>query len=354
MARQAGGEAQGGEFSRITRCEASHSPSLSIIDRFSGPSLGRALGRGGQRSSLLVPFSHPHDPLLRQVAAWIAYPPTERVWVKWHFKTDQGIHCLTNEEAATKAPFGAQEDLVNAIDAGEFPSWTVKIQVMTEDEARSADFNPFDVTKVWPHARFPLIEVGKLTLNRNVGNYFAETEQSAFSPSNLVPGVGVSPDRMLQARLFAYPDAHRYRLGANYQDIPVNAPRCAVQNYQRDGQFAGTGRAADASVNFYPNDRSAEGAPGLHHGATEPPLPIEESAAATWYDNREDDNYTQAGDLFRIMSVDQKQQLFGNIAGGLAQATRSVQERLLAQFDQADPGYGAGVRGALQAAGRSD
>jgi catalase len=173
----------------------------------------------------------------------------KRTWVKWHFKTDQGIQTLSGAEAAGKPPHGAQADLTSSIDSGDFPSWTVKIQVMSEEEARSRASNPFDVTKVWPHAEFPLIEVGKLTLNRNVENYFAETDQAAFSPSNVVPGIGVSPDRMLQARLMAYPDAHRYRLGSNYQDIPVNAARCPVQNYQRDGHFAGRGRPATSEVN---------------------------------------------------------------------------------------------------------
>lgn len=273
----------------------------------------------------------------------------ERTWVKWHFKTDQGIQCLTDEEAATRPPHGAQADLVESIDGGNAPSWTVKIQVMTEEQARRAEFNPFDVTKVWPHGDYPLIEVGTLTLDRNVENYFAETEQAAFSPSNVVPGIGVSPDRMLQARLMAYPDAHRYRLGANHQNIPVNAPRCPVQNYQRDGLFAGTVRPADGGVNFYPNDRTGDGAPGLSGLPTEPPLPSEGEAALGWYDNRDDDNFTQAGDLFRIMSGEQRQQLFGNIAGGLSQATESVRERMLKQFEQADPAYAAGVRAALEA-----
>ena len=267
-----------------------------------------------------------------------------RTWVKWHFKTDQGIRCLTEEEATKRPPHGAQEDLVSAIDRGEFPSWTVKIQVLSEEQARQASFNPFDLTKVWPHADFPLLEVGKLTLNRNVENYFAETEQSAFSPSNVVPGIGVSPDRMLQARLLAYPDAHRYRLGANSHHIPVNAPRCAVQDYQRDGHFAGTGRSADGSVNFYPNDRTSSGAPGPSPEFSEPPLPTEQEAAVGWFDNRDEDNFTQAGNLFRIMSQDEKQQLFRNIAGGLIQATDSVQKRMLAQFEQADPAYAAGIR----------
>lgn len=272
----------------------------------------------------------------------------ERTWVKWHFKTDQGVHCLTDEEAAAKPSHGAQEDLVNSIDEGDFPSWTVHIQIMTEAQARSAAFNPFDVTKVWPHKEFPLNEVGKLTLNRNVENYFAETEQAAFSPSNLVPRVGVSPDRMLQARLLAYPDAQRYRLGANHQAIPVNAPVCPVHHYQRDGHFAGTGRPADGAVNFYPNDRASEGAPAPYTGAAEPPLPVEADAAVGWYETGDEDNYTQAGNLFRIMSLDQKEQLFRNIAGSLGHAGASVQERMLEHLEQADPDYAAGVRRALE------
>lgn len=277
----------------------------------------------------------------------------QRTWVKWHFKTDQGIQCLTGDEAAKLPAHGAQADLVESIERGDHPSWSVKIQVMDEDQARAADFDPFDVTKVWPHAEFPLVEVGKLTLDRNVENYFAETEQAAFSPSNVVPGVGVSPDRMLQARLLAYPDAHRYRLGANHQQIPVNAPRHAARNYQRDGAFAGTGQPADGSVNFYPNDQAASGAPSPDAVVCEPPFPTESEAALAWYDNRHEDNFTQAGALFRIMSEAQQQQLFGNIAGGLVHATPSVQERMLAQFEAADPAYAAGVAVALEQAAAS-
>ena len=270
-----------------------------------------------------------------------------RTWVKWHLKTDQGVRCLTQTEAAARPPHGAQEDLVAAIDRGEFPSWTVKVQLMSADEARAASFNPFDLTKVWPHADFPLVEVGRLTLNRNVQNYFAETEQSAFSPGHLVPGIGVSPDRMLQARLLAYPDAHRYRLGTNYQDIPVNAARSPVHTYQRDGHFAGTGRPADGSVHFYPNDRTPHGAPAPTPELAEPPLPSEHEAAAGWYDSRDEDNFTQAGNLFRIMSADQRQQLCANIASGLVHASDTVRDRMLEQFEQADPTYAAGVREAL-------
>jgi len=272
----------------------------------------------------------------------------ERTWVKWHFKTDQGVVCLRDEETAGLPSHGAQSDLVDAIDRGDFPSWTVKVQLMSEEQARSASFDPFDLTKVWPHGDYPLVEVGKLTLDRNVDNYFAETEQSAFSPSNLVPGIGVSPDRMLQARLLAYPDAHRYRLGANHQHIPVNAPRNQAQTYQRDGAFAGVGIPVNGAVNFYPNDQAATGAPVPSKLPVEPPLPTEHEAAAGWYDNRDEDNFSQAGDLFRIMTKDQKQRLFDNIAGGLVHASARAQQAMLDYFERADPAYANGVLDAMQ------
>ena len=270
-----------------------------------------------------------------------------RTWVKWHFKTDQGIKTLTNEQANTLPSHGAQEDLVTQIDQGNFPSWTVKIQTMTEAQASKANFNPFDVTKIWPHKQFPLEEIGKITLNKNVDNYFAETEQSAFSPSNVVPGIGISPDRMLQARLITYADAHRYRLGTNFQNIPVNAPRVPVNNYQRDGQFAGTGQPATGSVNFYPNDQTNTIAPAPTNQNPQPPLPIPANTSLTAYDNTQENNFTQAGDLFNIMNENQKQQLFNNIAGGLTHANDSIQKRLLEQFKQADPAYAQGVKDAL-------
>ena len=275
----------------------------------------------------------------------------ERFWVKWHFKTNQGIKTLTNEEAAKMPSFGAQKDLVDAIARGEFPSWAVKIQIMTEEQAKTYHINPFDLTKTWDYADFPLIEIGQMELNRNVGNYFAETEQSAFSPSNLVPGVGASPDKMLQARLLAYPDAHRYRIGANFQQLPVNAPRCPVHHYQRDGAMAGMPPAfgeennQGGGVNYYPNDRV--GAPSPMLEVAEPPMPILGAAWVKAYDSQDEDNFTQAGKLYRVMNEDQKNQLVGNIAGGLRQATASVQERMLAQFSAADPDYGERVKKAL-------
>jgi catalase len=280
----------------------------------------------------------------------------QRYWIKWHFKTNQGIKTLTNEEAAKMPAFGAQQDLVDAIDRGDFPSWTVKLQIMSEAEAKGYHINPFDLTKIWPHKDFPLIEIGQLELNRNVRNYFAETEQAAFAPSNLVPGVGASPDKMLQARLLAYQDAHRYRVGVNANQLPVNAPRCPVNHYQRDGAMAGMGCPAHGhenaflgSPNFYPNDRAAEGAPVPAAEFAPPPMPVLEQAWIGYHDQGEEDYYTQAGDLFRLMNDDQKQQLFNNIAGGLSQANADIQVRVLAQFEKADPAYAAGVRKAIAA-----
>ncbi len=269
----------------------------------------------------------------------------ERFWMKWHFKSNQGIKCLTNEEAAQASPFGAQQDLVEAIDRGDFPSWTAKVQIMTEEEAKNYRINPFDLTKIWPHADFPLIEVGQLELNRNVENYFAETEQACFAPSNLVPGIGASPDKMLQGRLLAYQDAHRYRVGVNANQIPVNAAKCPVNHYQRDGAMAGCpihgqSNIQSSKVNYYPNDQINEGAPVPEPSVIEPPMPI---LANAWIKRHgvadDEDHYSQAGDLFRIMNESQKQQLTTTIAEGLVQATDSDQQRMLDQFGRADPDY---------------
>ena len=272
----------------------------------------------------------------------------ERVWIKWHFKTNQGIKTVTNEEAACLPAHGAQQDLVEAIDRGDFPSWTVQLQIMTEQQAGSYHINPFDMTKVWPYRDFPVIEIGQLELNRNVQNYFAETEQVAFAPSNLVPGVGVSPDKMLQARLLAYQDAHRYRVGVNHNQIPVNAPRCPVNHYQRDGAMAGCpmhngAQVQSSGANFYPNDRIDQGAPVPGTAFKEPPLHLS-TAALTTYDQSDEDYHSQAGDLFRVMNENQKQQLVGNIAAGLRQTTVSVQERMLIQLGKADADYAARVK----------
>lgn len=275
----------------------------------------------------------------------------ERYWVKWHFKSNQGIKTVTSAEAASLPPFGCQQDLVEAIDRGDFPSWTVNLQIMTDDQAQQYHINPFDLTKVWPHKDFPLIPIGQLELNRNVQNYFAETEQAAFAPSNMVPGTGASPDKMLQARLLAYQDAHRYRVGANANNIPVNAPRCPVNHYQRDGVMAGCpmhngSQIQTSGANFYPNDRAEQGDPAPVPAFKEPPLHISKGAVTT-YDQSDADYYTQAGELFRLMNEDQKQQLTGNIAGGLKCANASIQERMLGYLHKADPDYAARVKAQL-------
>ncbi len=276
----------------------------------------------------------------------------ERFWFKWHFKTNQGIRNLTPEQAASASPFGAQQDLVEAIDRGDYPSWTAHVQIMTEEQARDYPINPFDLTKIWPHADFPLIEVGQLELNRNVENYFAETEQACFAPSNLVPGIGASPDKMLQGRLLAYQDAHRYRVGVNANQLPVNAARCPVHHYQRDGAMAGCpmhgGTNQDSTVNFYPNDRINEGAPVPDPGVAEPPMPLEQEAWVGRHGLTEDeDHYSQAGDLFRLMDEGQRQSLARAIADGLVQASESVQRRMLEQFARADGEYAERVERAM-------
>lgn len=271
----------------------------------------------------------------------------ERFWVKWHLKTDQGIQCVTDDEAATLPPHGAQQDLVDAIERGDYPSWTVKLQILTEEAARNFPHNPFDLTKVWPHELAPLREIGRLTLNRNVDNYFAETEQAAFAPSNLVPGICASPDKMLQARLLAYQDAQRYRVGANHNQLPVNAPRCPVHHYQRDGAMAGqAGGNQGGSVNFYPNDRSDGPQPGTAYAA--PPLPLLEEAWVRPHSQDEEDYYEQAGNLFRIMSDDQQARLAATIAGGLSRAEASVRERMLDYLGRADPEYARRVDDAIR------
>jgi catalase len=276
-----------------------------------------------------------------------------RVWIKWHLKTNQGIETLTGQQASQQDPAGAQRDLVSAIDAGDFPSWTVKLQIMTEDQAKNFPVNPFDLTKVWPHDLVPLVEIGQLELNRNVDNYFAETEQVAFAPSNLVPGVGASPDKMLQARLLAYQDAHRYRVGVNANQLPVNAPRCPVHHYQRDGLMAGC-PAHGGSLhnqgsgrNFYPND--AAEAPAPDPSVASPPLPLESEAWIAPHSVDSEDYASQAGALYRVMSESQRDQLASNIASGLGHASHSVQTRMLAQLRDADPDYARRVQAHLAA-----
>jgi catalase len=265
----------------------------------------------------------------------------ERSWVKFHLKSMQGIANLTNSEAAALVANDRethQRDLFGAIERGEFPKWRFCVQIMPEADADKTPYNPFDLTKVWPHQDYPLIEVGIVELNRNPENYFAEVEQASFSPANTVPGISHSPDKMLQFRIFSYADAHRYRLGVNYESLPVNKPHVPVHNYQRDGalRFDANG---GGSVNYEPN---SFGGPVEDHAFKEPPLPV--SGPADRYDHRAgNDDYTQPGNLFRLMSAEQKRQLFDNIAAAMQGVPEHIQLRQVAHFIKADPAYGAGV-----------
>ena len=272
-----------------------------------------------------------------------------RSWVKFHFKTRQGHRHLTNKEA--EAAVGRsretyQEDLFSAIDGGDLPRWDVKVQIMSEAQAAQTPYNPFDLTKVWPHKDFPLIDVGVLELNRNPDNYFAEIEQAAFSPSNVVPGVGFSPDKMLQARIFSYADAHRYRLGTHYEALPVNAPRCPVHHYHKDGAMRFM--APDPATRDAYYEPSSFGGPTQAPSVKEPPLPLE--GPADRYDHREgNDDFSQAGDVFRLFDAGQRQRLFQNLAESMVSVPDFVIERQLGHFTKADPAYGAGVREAIDA-----
>jgi catalase len=274
----------------------------------------------------------------------------ELFYVKWHFKTKQGIQNFTGPEATemkSKDMDVSQSDLFHAIEKGEFPQWSVEMQIMPEHEAATYHINPFDLTKVWPHADYPMIKVGVLELNRNPKNYFAEVEQAAFEPRNVVPGMGFSPDKMLQARLISYPDAHRYRLGVNYQSLPINAPQCPFATYHRDGTMAFTDNGG-SSPNYEPN---SFGGPTQDKKYVERPATYATSTVAR-YDHREHDGdyYTQPGNLFRLMTPDAQQRLFDNIAGGLSQVEKRIRDLQISHFEKCDPAYGAGVAKAIEAA----
>ena len=271
----------------------------------------------------------------------------ERVWCKFHFKSMQGIHCLMDDQAAQMVANDRethQRDLFGSIERGDFPRWQFKIQVMSQKQADTFRWNPFDLTKVWPHKEFPLIDVGILELNRNPENYFAEVEQSAFSPSALVPGIGPSPDKMLQARLMSYADAHRYRVGNNYQQLPVNKPRCPVMNYQRDGQMA---TAADygAKPNYWPN--SVQGAPQPNPAFADPAWALGQVIVDRYDSTVDHDDYTQVGNLYRLFDDAHKTRLATRIGGVLSQARQEVQMRALCHFFRADADYGRRVALAL-------
>ena len=265
----------------------------------------------------------------------------ELFYVKWHFKTKQGIKNFTGEKANEMRgidPDYSQRDLFESIQKGESPKWRVCIQVMPENEADTYHINPFDLTKVWPHKDYPLIEVGELTLDRNPENYFAEVEQAAFEPRNIVPGMGFSPDKMLQGRLISYPDAHRYRLGVNYDSLPVNKPQCPYSTYNRDGAMSFDGNGG-ASPNYEPN---SFGGPTQDAAYRERPRTI--SGSVDRHNHRdESDYYTQPGNLFRLMPKDAQQRLISNIVGNLGQTPKRIQELQVTHFCKADPAYGEGV-----------
>jgi len=267
----------------------------------------------------------------------------EVFWVKYHFKTDQGIQNLTREEAEHikgTDPDHATRDLFNAIKNGDYPSWTLQMQIMPAKDAETYRFNPFDVTKVWPHGDYPPIDIGKMVLNRNPSNYFAEVEQAAFSPGNFVPGIGASPDRMLQGRLFAYHDAHRYRLGPNYLLLPVNQPKgVKVKNYQRDGYMRFDGNFSD-EPNYYPN---SFGGPEPNPEAAEPAFEISGQVARQPYTHPNDD-FVQPGNLYRKVMTDiDREHLIGNIVSHLCNAKKDIQQRQARIFYKADPDYGQRV-----------
>ncbi|MEO6168824.1 MAG: catalase [Chitinophagales bacterium] len=276
----------------------------------------------------------------------------ERVWVKFHFKTQQGIKNFVNDDAAAMKgidPDHAQRDLVEAIERKDFPKWEMKIQVMTEEEARYFQWNPFDLTKVWPHTDFPLRDVGVMELNENPQNYFRDVEQAAFAPAHIVDGIGYSPDKMLQGRLLSYPDAHRYRLGVNYEHLPVNKCPYMTANYQRDGQMQ-TGDNGGSTPNYRPNSFDSI---VVDEKYKEPPMELE-SNIADWFDRNENDkdHYTQPGLLYRkAMNAQDRKNLVSNIVGAMKGISGEKKEviinRQLCHFFRADIQLGMAVASGL-------
>ena len=267
-------------------------------------------------------------------------------WVKYHFKTEQGIQNLTREEADVLKgtdPDHATRDLFAAIERGEYPSWRVEVQIMTPEQAANYRFDPFDITKVWPHGDVPPITIGRMVLNRNPESYFAEVEQAAFSPADFVPGIGPSPDKLLQGRLFSYHDTHRHRLGPNYHLLPINAPKNAPQNYQRDGAMS-SGPVAGGPPNYYPN---SFGGPAPDASVAPPPLAVSGWAARQPYSHPNDD-FVQAGWLYgKVMTDEERARLIGNIAAHLGGAQERIQLRQAALFFKANAEYGTRVAEAL-------
>ncbi|WP_417442904.1 catalase [Joostella sp.] len=271
---------------------------------------------------------------------------SERFWVKFHFKTKQGHKHHTNAEAAEvigKSRESYQEELFGTIEDGNYPKWSLKVQIMPEKDAEKTPYNPFDLTKVWPHGDYPLIDVGELELNRNPNNYFQYVENAAYSPSNIVPGISFSPDRMLQARIFSYADAHRYRLGTHYEALPVNQAKSEVNHYHKDGAmrfFDNNNENPDA----YYEPNSFDG-PVADASVKEPPMNI--SGDVDRYGHEDHDDFKQPGDLFRLFNDEQKNRLFVNIATAMDGVSEGIVKRQLKHFYAADPAYGKGVENAI-------
>jgi len=267
----------------------------------------------------------------------------EYCWVQYHFKTEQGIQNLTRDEATKlkgEDPDHATRDLYQSIERGEYPSWRLEVQIMTPEQAKEYRFDPFDITKVWFHADFPPITIGRMVLNRNPENYFAEVEQAAFSPANFVPGIAASPDKMLQGRLFSYHDTHIHRLGPNYHLLPINRPKAAKVNYyQRDGLMYFGDNGGD-SPNYYPN---SFGGPEPQTSAAEPGFDVSGTAERHPY-NLSDDDFFQPGELYRrVMTDEDRNHLIGNITTHLCNARKRIQLRQTAIFYKADTDYGSRV-----------
>ncbi|WP_455930987.1 catalase KatA [Priestia aryabhattai] len=267
------------------------------------------------------------------------------VWVKYHFKTEQGVKNLAPDVAAKIAgenPDYHTEDLFNAIEKGDLPSWKLYVQIMPLEDADTYRFDPFDVTKVWSQKDYPLIEVGRMVLDRNPENYFAEVEQATFSPGTLVPGIDVSPDKMLQGRLFAYSDAHRYRVGANHQALPINRPRSEVKNYQRDGQMRFDDNGG-RSVYYEPNSFSG---PTESHENKQAAYPVSGVADSVAYDHN--NHYTQAGDLYRLLNEDERTRLVANIVEAMKPVEKEeIKLRQIQHFYKSDPDYGKRIADGL-------
>jgi len=292
-----------------------------------------------------LPFSYRHMDGFGSHTFSMINAKNERYWVKFHFKTQQGIKNLTDQEAETivaKDRESHQRDLYESIEKRDFPRWNLSIQVMPENEASQCSYNPFDLTKVWPHKEYPLIQVGVMELNRNPENYFAEVEQAAFNPANIVPGIGFSPDKMLQGRLFSYGDAQRYRLGVNHHLIPVNASRCPFHSYHRDGAMRVDGNHG-STPGYEPN---SYGEWQQQPDFAEPPLSLE-GAADHWNHREDDDYYSQPRALFNLMSPAQKKVLFENTARAMGDAPREIKIRHIGNCMKADAAYGKGVAEAL-------